>query len=103
MQNYIQPGVNLTVPAPATVVSGTLVVIGNIVGIAAGDAASGEDLDLVTEGVFSYPKVSADVLAVGDPVYFDGAEVGVESTGSDLVGTCVQAAGNGVTTAYFKL
>jgi len=96
MKNYIQPGVNLTVPAPAAVVSGQVVVIGALHGIAAADAASGEDFDLVTEGVFELAKVSTESFAVGDPVYYASATKLVTSTvGSNTkIGLAVTAAPN---------
>lgn len=103
MKNYVQPGDCITIPAPSTIDGGTLVIIGNLIGVASGDAAIGESLDLQTRGVFSYPKDSDVAFDLGDPVFFDGSELTEDSTGADLVGTCVVAAGIGVTTAYFKL
>jgi predicted RecA/RadA family phage recombinase len=40
MKNYLQAGETVTVTAPADVTSGTLVVVGSLVGVAAFDAAS---------------------------------------------------------------
>lgn len=105
MKNYVQPGNNLTVPSPAAVASGDVVVIGAIVGVAAGDAASGTDLDLVTEGVFTLPKVSALAIAIGDLVYFDSATKLVNKTASDntLLGKAVTAAANPSPSVNVKL
>lgn len=106
MKNYLQKGDTLTVPAPATVASGDGVLINSLFGVAAGDAASGADLDLVTRGVFALPKVSADVLSVGTPVFFDAGagDVGLEdSAHATRVGLCVEAAGNGATTCKVRL
>ena len=50
--NFIQPGDCLTIPAPAAVASGGVVIAGTIVGIAAGDAESGESVDVVDYGSF---------------------------------------------------
>jgi len=98
MRNYVQPGENITVTAAATATSGQGVLIGNLFGIAAGDAAIGEDLDLVTVGVFAMPKVSTDVLAVGDAVYWDDAAKLVTaddaSGANELIGLAVTAAAN---------
>ena len=44
MTNYIQKGDTITVTAPATITSGSLVVVGSIVGVAACDAESGADV-----------------------------------------------------------
>ena len=98
MKNYVQKGENITVTAPAATTSGEGVLIGNLFGIAAGDAAIGEDLDLVTVGVFAMPKVSTDVLAVGDLVYWDAANSLVtadDATGANAeIGLAVTAAAN---------
>ncbi|WKW52022.1 DUF2190 family protein [Rhodomicrobium lacus] len=105
MKNYIQPGVNLTIPAPADLLSGEVVVIGELVGIAATDAASGADLDIVTEGVFELPKVSANVFAVGDPVYYASAtKLATSTVGTNtLIGVAVTAAPNPSGTVNVKL
>ena len=65
--NYIQPGDSLTIPAPAAVASGGVVIAGSIVGIAAGDAESGASVDVVTRGVFTLPKVGANAFTSGRP------------------------------------
>jgi predicted RecA/RadA family phage recombinase len=71
MRNFVQPGNTITVPAIADTVGGAAVVIGSIFAVAAGDAKTGEPLDLATVGVFDLPKVAADDVAVGDPLYWD--------------------------------
>lgn len=94
MKNYVQAGKSLTLPAPAAILSGDVVVIGEIRGIAAGNAATGEDCDVVTEGVFELPKVAADEFAIGDPAYWDGTAKRVTSTasGNTKIGVAVAAA-----------
>ena len=96
MRNFVQNGVNLTLPAPADVASGDVVVIGSIFGIAAGDAVSGSDVDLVTEGVFNLPKVSALAIAIGDVIYYDAGTglVNKTSSGNTRIGVAVTAAAN---------
>ena len=105
MKNYVQPGNNLTVPSPAIVASGDVVVIGGLVGIAAGDAATGADLDLVTEGVFTLPKVSALAIAIGDLIYFDSSTdlVNKTSSGNTYIGKAVTAAANPSASVNVKL
>lgn len=106
MKNYIQPGDVITVTAPATVASGAGVLIGSLFGIAAGDAETGEPLDLATRGVFTMPKESAHVISVGEPVYFDDAagDVGEEDTAHlARIGVAVEAAGNGATSVAVRL
>ncbi|WP_417809937.1 DUF2190 family protein [Thioclava sp.] len=107
MKNYVQKGENITVSAPAAATSGQGVLIGNLFGIAAGTAAIGEDLDLVTEGVFNMAKVSTDELAVGDFVYWDDTAklaTSDDDTGAnELIGLAVTAAANPSGTVNVKL
>ena len=105
MKNYVQKGENITVTAAAAASSGAIVKIGSMIGIAAADAAIGDDLDLATTGVFELPKVSTDVLAVGDTVYFKSADGNVTSTasGNTKMGVAVTAAGNPSGTVNVRL
>ncbi|OJH54276.1 hypothetical protein ATN81_13975 [Agrobacterium pusense] len=105
MKNFVQPGDVITVPAPAAVTSGKLVVIGSLVGAAQKSAAIGEDVPLLTEGVISYAKVSALAIAVGDKLYYDAANDVVSKTasGNTLVGVAVAASANPSPSAKLKL
>lgn len=104
-RNQIQAGVNLTVPAPAVVASGDLVVIGALYGVAAGNAETGADLDLVTVGVFELPKVSALAINIGDKIYFDSATKLASKTagGNTYIGVAVTAAVNPSGTVAVRL
>ena len=102
MKNYIQRGETLPVPAPSGgVTSGQLVVVGKIVGVAASTAAAGVDVELAVEGVFELPKVTTDVVTLGQALYWDsgaGKLTNTAGTGSKpLVGYATAAAGNGAT------
>ena len=101
----MQKGENITVTAAAAASSGDIVKIGSMIGIAAGDAAIGDDLDLVTTGVFELPKVSTDAITVGDTVYFKSADGNVTSTasGNTKMGVAVTAAGNPSGTVNVRL
>jgi predicted RecA/RadA family phage recombinase len=105
--NYVQKGDVLTFPAPATVASGEVVVAGALIGVAAGDAASGAPVDLETRGVWRLPKVSADTIDLGQIVYFDAtAKLVTEDSASGAnprLGVAVAAAGNGVGFVNVKL
>ena len=103
MQNYIQEGDVLTVAAPATVVSGQLIQVGNLTGVCASDAASGADVEILTEGCFRLPKVTGFVPAAGDVAYFDfGSDNRLEATGVP-VGFYTHAALTGDTKARITL
>lgn len=102
--NYVQVGNNITVTAPGTISSGTVVAIGNLIGIAAGSANSGQPLDLIVSGVFNVAKAGAEEIAAGDPVFWDGEFASAEEeTGSVRLGTAVAAAGNGAATVRVRL
>jgi predicted RecA/RadA family phage recombinase len=95
-KNYVQAGVNLTLTAPANVSSGVPVVVGSIIGVAADSALSGEEFDLITQGVFELDKTSALAIDVGDTLYFhsDTSLVNKTSSGGTKIGVAVTAASN---------
>ncbi|ULB10732.1 DUF2190 family protein [Cereibacter azotoformans] len=96
MKNFIQPGEHVTVPAPADVTSGALVMVGAIVGVAQHDAASGEDVVLVRRGVFTLPKTSAQAWTVGQKLYRDATTGAATTTasGNTIIGAAYAAAAN---------
>lgn len=85
MRNYVQQGRTLTIPAPAAVSSGGVVVAGAIAGVANGAAAIGQLVDVELEGVFVLPKVAALAIAIGDVVYWDATNKLVTKTASGNV------------------
>ncbi len=103
--NFVQPGNVITIPAPAAIDSGAVVIVGSIIGVAAGGAASGADLDLHTGGVWYLPKVSADVFTLGAVVYWDAVAslATVTATDNIKIGVAVAAAGNGDATVKVRL
>jgi predicted RecA/RadA family phage recombinase len=114
MKNYVQPGNNITLAAsPYAVDSGEGVLVGQLFGVACGDAANGAEVDIATVGVFDLAKTSAAVFTVGAPVYFDAATQTCRSGNDDdsnsagdneaLIGVAVAAAGAGATTVRVKL
>jgi len=98
MKNYIQAGENITTQAPAAVVSGAGVLIGDLFGIANNDAESGATVVLSTTGVYELPKVSTDAITVGASLYWDDAAELVttdDATGTNpFIGYAVSAAAN---------
>lgn len=107
MKNFVQKGRNITVASPGNISGGDAVVIGSLIGVAAGDAATGKDLDLVTSGVFRLSKVESDAFTVGAAVYLvdgtAGALVTTTSAGNTLIGTAVSVAGNPSATVDVKI
>lgn len=96
MRNYEHEGNSMTATAQAEIISGGVVVIGSIVGIAAVDAEIGEEFTLSLKGVYRLPKVSALAIAVGDKVYYDSGTKLVNKTasGNTLLGVATEAAAN---------
>ncbi|MFN3312582.1 MAG: DUF2190 family protein [Hyphomonas sp.] len=105
MKNYIQPGENLTFPASVAVASGGVVIAGEIKGIAAGDAAIGEDVDVVTVGIFALPKVAANAFALGSAVYWNATTSLATSTasGNTKLGVATEAAPADTATVRVRL
>ena len=104
MQNYVQPGSNVTMPAPALVASGAGVLIGTIFGVANGSAASGTPVVLSVVGVFDLPK-AVGAIGLGAAVYWDDAAKNATVTiaGNTRIGSAVAAALAGDATARIRL
>lgn len=96
MRNYVHQGRTLTIPAPAAVSSGGVVVAGAIAGVANGAAAIGQLVDVEVEGVFVLPKVAALAIAIGDVVYWDSANrlVTKSASGNTKLGVATTVAPN---------
>jgi len=97
MKNYVQEGRQVTVPAPATVVAGTGVLVGSLFGVAVHGAASGADVEIVTEGVFDLVKTGSQAWTVGARIYWDDTAKACTTTASTnkLIGVALAATGSG--------
>lgn len=104
-RNYIQFGDTITIPAPASVLSGFPVIAGDIKGIAQGDAASGAPVDVKTSGVWELPKVGANAFTLGGKVYWNAGDELATTTasGNTLLGVAVAAAGASTATVLVRL
>lgn len=107
MKNYIQDGLNVTVAAaPYAVVAGACVLVGvGLFGVAAGTAASGAEVVLVTGGVFDLAKLEAQAWTVGAKVYWDNTAklCTTVSTSNTLIGVAIDAAANPTTIGRVRL
>lgn len=70
-KNFKQEGRVIDVVATAAVVSGQVLKLGNVLGVALKDAAIGESFSLAVEGVFDVPKVSGAVIGQGQSLVWD--------------------------------
>lgn len=105
MKNYVQPGVTVTVTAPEDVTSGRGLLVGALFGIAATTAASGAEVEIVTEGVFTHAKTSAQAWTQGAKVYWDNTNkvFTTAASGNTLVGVAAAAAANPSATGTVRL
>lgn len=103
-KNFIyDSGDQIDVVAPGGgVVSGEVVVIGDLIGVALITAVAGVIFAMKLNGVYNAVKDTGLVLAVGDLVDWDGAKV-VAATGGDKLGIVTKAALNGELVAEVKL
>ncbi len=93
-RNFIQPGQKLTIPAPAAVLSGGVVIAGDIRGVALIDAAPGAPVDVSVTGCWELPKVAANAFTLGGKVYWNATD-GLSTTtasGNTLLGYAIEAA-----------
>jgi predicted RecA/RadA family phage recombinase len=108
--NFVQNGETMQFTAGAAYSSGDVVVIGNQIGVAMSDVASGDAGVAALTGVWSLPKVSGAVITAGQKVLWDvsaGAfddSLATPATG-DVSGCCIawESAGNGVTSVAVKI
>lgn len=92
-RNFIQTGHNLTIPAPAAVLSGGVVIAGDLRGVALGDAAACAPVDVAVTGCWELPKVAANAFAVGAKVYWNGDNLATSTaSGNTLLGYAIEAA-----------
>ncbi len=69
----IQPGKVIDYTAGADITSGSVVRIGQILGVALTDIANGATGPVQIEGVFEVPKVTAAVFAQGESLTWDSS------------------------------
>lgn len=105
MKNFIQPGHQLSVPAPAAVTSGQGVLVGSLFGVAVHDAASGEPVELALIGVYRLAKATGSAWTVGARLYWDDTAKNVVTTASTnkLIGVAAQAADSAATSGAVLL
>ena len=99
MNNYVQQGKTITVIAPYAVNSGggvEVVGTGYLFGIAVNTQALGDNMEIVTEGVFDLVK-DTSTFANGDYVFWDNVNKVATSINTDKkIGTAVLMQASGV-------
>ena len=104
MKNYVQPGNALTFTATAAVLAGEGVLQGNLFGVAATDADTGEDFEAAIVGVFELPK-AAVALSRGARAYWSSSNSNVTGTasGNALIGAVTDDVVAGASTVNVRL
>lgn len=105
--NFVQPGevIDWTNGTGSTKTTGSVVAIGQMLGVALGDIANGATGSVAIRGVFNVPKVSGAVIAAGESLVWDVSAAAFDDNAAtpatgDISGppaVAVEAAGNGVT------
>ena len=94
MRNSLFSGNNVTLPAPYALTSGQVAQVGSIIGVAQAAAASGADVVLVRQGVFTLTKTAAQAWTLGQTLYWDNAARAVITTvgANKIIGAAFAAA-----------
>lgn len=102
---YIMSGEVIDYVATGTITSGQVILIGNRIGVALAPIANGSTGAVRMLGVFTIAKLSTDVVAAGDLLYWDAGNSRLTTTASShkLAGYAFTAAGNGVTTVEISI
>lgn len=103
--NYQQVGEVVQYTAGANIISGQVVKIGNMLGVALQDIANGETGPVMVKGVFVVPKVTAAVIAQGESLTWDVSAAKFDDNlatpaSGDVTGAAAfafEAAGNNIT------
>ena len=95
MKNFVQEGEILLYPnaSGSTILGGSVVVAGDLAGVAIANILDGDAGSVMLEGVFALPKV-AGAVTLGAKVYLIVADgtVTTTSTSNTLIGRCFKAA-----------
>ena len=86
------------------IAAGSIVAIGNRVGVAGTDIPVGAVGTLAVEGVFIMPKAASLAISQGDEVYYNDTNGNIDKTASGVpAGYAVIAAGASDTEVFVKL
>ena len=105
MKNSVSMGNVITITAAADIASGAMVLIGKRVGVAVADIKNAATGAVQMVGEFTIAKLSTDVVAQGDLLYWDNTNKRLTTTvGSNtLAGFATAPAGSGASTVNIKI
>lgn len=103
MKNLVQDGKNVNLPVPTGSVSGDYARVGGLNAVLTVDADANDNANCSLEGAYNLSVTAAGALAIGDPVYWNGASIDDVITGV-LVGHLLSAiSGVGTVIAVVRL
>lgn len=104
-RNFVADGEHFNYTASGAVASGDVVLMGAMIGVSLKTLAAGETGPARTVGVYTVPKLSTDVLALGAQVYWDNTNKRVTTTasGNTACGKAYTPAGSGAATAEIAI
>ncbi|ATQ56550.1 DUF2190 family protein [Paracoccus yeei] len=91
MKIFVNSGSTATITATRDIVSGELVAEGALVGFAQADAAEGDLVAIVTEGVFQVDVLTATDVELGDVIYLDAGSLTTDATDTVRAGVAYSA------------
>lgn len=98
-KNFVSPGFQFEVEAPADVTSGSVVIVGNLCGVALTTAASGAPVTIATYGIFTLPKATTEEIDAGELIQIvDGKATAVGGPTEINIGVAVADAAETATT-----
>lgn len=105
-QNFIQEGkrIKYTNGTGSTITSGSIVIIGALIGIALLDIADGDSGEVALDGVWELPKVTGTAMTQGDELFYNSGTNKVTKTATDkAIGCAFADQASGDTTVKVKL
>lgn len=96
-KNFIENGntISITNSGAESISGSTAVAVGNVIAVAVTDIQPGDTGAGLTTGVFQLPKLSADVLAQGAPVFVKDGVAQAEAAGGIYAGVVWEPAAAG--------
>lgn len=85
-KNHVKEGKTMTWPndTGSPVVSGEVVPMADMIGVALGDIDDTKEGELATEEIWELPKEAALALSAGDRVYWDVANSNIDATNTNV-------------------
>jgi predicted RecA/RadA family phage recombinase len=111
MKNQVQrDGKIIDYPCTGTVLSGAVIDMQHMIGVALTDGVNGDTISVSIDGIFELPKVSGAVFAIGEKLLWDDSANAFDDSlatpaTNDIMGAvvAVRQGLNGETTCWVKL